>query len=127
LLLARSFLDKTNKEQGKKIKGFTKDALAAIESHEWPGNVRELKNRVKRAVIMTESKQLSAKDLELNFLENTDSTNSFSLREVRETAEKDVIMRVLNNTNGKVAPAAELLGVSRPTLYDLIQKLNIKI
>ncbi len=127
LLLARSFFDQMNKDQNKKLKGFTKDALTAIDAHEWPGNVRELKNRIKRAVIMADGKQISAADLELESPEKSNSKNSFDLREVRETAERQVIMKALNHTNGKVSPAAELLGVSRPTLYDLMQKLNINV
>jgi len=127
LLLARSFLEHFNKEHGKKIKGFTKDALNAIEAHQWPGNVRELKNRIKRAVIMADGKQLTAEDLELKVSDEAADSNTFNLREMREIAEREVIQKALNNTNGKVAPAAELLGVSRPTLYDLIQKLNIKV
>ncbi|MDH5571632.1 MAG: PEP-CTERM-box response regulator transcription factor [Gammaproteobacteria bacterium] len=128
LLLARSLLDQMNKEQGKNIKGYTKDALQSIETHIWPGNVREMKNRIKRAVIMADGKQITAEDLELeHVLENVTNANLFDLREIREAAEKDVIIRALNNTGGKVAPAAELLGVSRPTLYDLIQKLNIEV
>ena len=127
LLLARSFLDYFNKEQGKKIKSFTKEAIAAIEEHDWPGNVRELKNRIKRAVIMADGKQITSEDLELKVQNNHSLAGGFDLREVRELAEREVIMKALSNTAGKVAPAAELLGVSRPTLYDLIQKLDIKI
>lgn len=127
LLMARVFLDQFNKEQNKKIKGFTKEAISAIEAHEWPGNVRELKNRVKRAIIMADGKYITAEDLELSSLTGSDSIPSMNLREVREAAEREVILRVLSNTGGKVAPAAEVLGISRPTLYDLIQKLNIKI
>jgi len=127
LLLARSFFDLMNKEQGKKLKGFTKDALTAIDSHNWPGNVRELKNRIKRAVIMADGKQITAADLELKPPEGASEINSFDLREVRESAERKVITKALNHTNGKVSPAAELLGVSRPTLYDLMQKLKIQI
>lgn len=127
LLLARSFLDHFNKEQGKKIKGFTREASAAIESHQWPGNVRELKNRIKRAVIMADGKHITAEDLELKVPEDMSEVGGFDLREIRESAEREVIMKALNNTGGKVAPAAELLGVSRPTLYDLIQKLDIQV
>ena len=125
VLLARSFLDKMNQEQGKKIKGFTKDAIMAIENHAWPGNVRELQNRVKRAVIMADGKNITAEDLELEVRDVVEDGNSLDLRSVREAAERNVIQKALNLTNGKVAPAAELLGVSRPTLYDLIQKLEI--
>jgi len=127
LLLARSFLEHFSKEQNRKIKTFTKDALNAIEHHDWPGNVRELKNRIKRAVIMADGKHITAEDLELETEENVAEKSSFNLREVREAAEREVIMRALSNTGGKVAPAAELLGISRPTLYDLLQKLGIKI
>jgi two-component system NtrC family response regulator len=127
LLLAKKFLEHFNKEQNRKIKGYTKDAAAAIEQHEWPGNVRELKNRIKRAVIMADSKYLTPADLELESGEGDSEKNILNLREVRESAEREVIMRALSSTGGKVAPAAELLGVSRPTLYDLMQKLNIKL
>lgn len=127
LLLARSFLDQFSDEQNKKIKGFTKEAIAAIETHEWPGNVRELKNRIKRAVIMSDGKHITAEDLELKSASDNSSKTVLDLREVRESAEREAILRALHNTSGKIAPAAELLGVSRPTLYDLIQKLNIKI
>ncbi len=125
VLLARAFLDKMNKEQNKKIKGFTKDALIAINNHEWPGNVREMQNRIKRAVIMADGKNITAEDLELDMDVEKVSGDSFDLRAIREAAEREVIQRALATTNGKVAPAAELLGISRPTLYDLIQKLNI--
>lgn len=127
LMLARSFLDIFSDEQNKKIKGFTKEAIAAIESHDWPGNVRELKNRIKRAVIMSDGKHITAEDLELKPEEIDSSKTVLDLREVRESAEREAIQRALHNTGGKIAPAAELLGVSRPTLYDLIQKLDIKI
>jgi len=125
ILLARTFFDQMNKEQNKKLKGFTKDALTAIEAHKWPGNVRELKNRIKRAVIMADGKKITSEDLELKPADEAGEINSFDLREVREVAERQVITKALNHTNGKVSPAAELLGVSRPTLYDLMQKLDI--
>ncbi|RDH81020.1 MAG: PEP-CTERM-box response regulator transcription factor [endosymbiont of Galathealinum brachiosum] len=127
LLLARSFFDQINLEQGKKLKGFTKDALTALDAHKWPGNVRELKNRIKRAVIMADGKHITAVDLELTPAEDSNEVNSFDLREVRVAVERQVITKALNHTNGKVSPAAELLGVSRPTLYDLIQKLGINV
>ncbi len=127
VLLAKSFLDQMNKDQGKKLKGFTKTAINAIEAHSWPGNVRELKNRIKRAVIMADGKQVTAEDLELKTDSVEEEIECLNLRETREAAEKELITKVLNRTNGKVSPAAELLGVSRPTLYDLIQKLDIQV
>ncbi len=125
IVLARFFFDKFNEDHGRKLRGFTKDALSAMESYSWPGNVRELQNRIKRAVIMTDGKQLSAADLELD--KASAETMNFDLREIREKVEKQAILRALSHVNGKVAPAAELLGVSRPTLYDLIKKLNITV
>lgn len=127
LLLARYYFDQINKEQAKKLKGFTKDALTAIEVHQWPGNVRELKNRIKRAVIMADGNQITAADLELEIKDKEGDINSFNLRQVREMAERKVINKALHHTNGKISPAAELLGISRPTLYDLMQKLGINI
>ncbi len=127
VLLARSFLDKMNQEQHKKIKGFSRDGLMAIEAHNWPGNVRELQNRIKRAVIMAEGNKITAEDLDLEIPEGSISNiDSYNLKEIRESAERSVIQKALRNTGGKIAPAAELLGVSRPTLYDLIQKLGIE-
>jgi len=127
LLLARSFFDLMNKEQNKTLNGFTKEALSAIEGHDWPGNVRELKNRIKRAVIMADGQKITAEDLELKVADDREEINSFDLREVREAAEFIVITKALKKTNGKVSPAATLLGVSRPTLYDLMQKLDIQV
>lgn len=124
IVLARYFFEKFNVEQGRKLRGFSKEALSSMESYAWPGNVRELQNRIKRAVIMTEGKQITASDLELDKtpIENM----SFSLKDIREKVERQAILRAMSHANGKVAPAAELLGVSRPTLYDLIKKLNIQ-
>ena len=125
ILLARFFFEKFNEDHGRKIRGFTKDALSSMESYSWPGNVRELQNRIKRAVIMTDGKQISASDLELD--RTASETMNFNLRDIREKVERQAILRALSHVNGKVAPAAELLGVSRPTLYDLIKKLNINV
>ncbi len=125
LVLARFFFDKFNENHGRKLRGFTKDALASMETYSWPGNVRELQNRIKRAVIMTDAKQISSMDLELN--KTASDTMNFNLRDIREKVERQAILRALSHVNGKVAPAAELLGVSRPTLYDLIKKLNISV
>lgn len=125
IILARFFFDKFNEELGRKLRGFSKDALGAMESYSWPGNVRELQNRIKRAVIMTDGKQVTSVDLELD--KTASETMNFNLRDIREKVERQAILRALSHVNGKVAPAAELLGVSRPTLYDLIKKLNITV
>jgi two-component system NtrC family response regulator len=125
LLLARVFLEKFSKSMGKQQHRFSKDSLAAIEAYPWPGNVRELENRVKRAVIMAEHKQISASDLELGGA-GLDDARTFNLREIREQAERQAIVRAMGHVGGKISQASELLGVSRPTMYDLIKKYNLK-
>jgi two-component system NtrC family response regulator len=125
LLLARVFLERISKQQGKKGYRFSKDALAAIENYAWPGNVRELENRVKRAVIMAEHQQIGARDLELGG-SSPEELATFNLREIRDRTDRQAIMRALNHVRGKVSQAADLLGVSRPTMYDLLRKFDIK-
>jgi two-component system NtrC family response regulator len=125
LLLARVFLERISKQQGKKGHRFSKDAMAAIESYAWPGNVRELENRVKRAVIMAEHKQITASDLELGG-NSPDELATFNLREIRDCSDRKAITRALNHVGGKISQAAELLGVSRPTMYDLLRKFGLK-
>lgn len=123
LMLARVFLERFNRQQGRAIRGFTKDALNAMEAYHWPGNVREMENRVMRAVIMAEGKQIAAQDLELSTTEG--EAVSYDLREARDNAERQAVQRAMGHVGGKIAQAAELLGVSRPTLYDLIKKYNL--
>ncbi len=123
VMLARVFLERFNRQQGRAIRGFTKDALVAMETYHWPGNVREMENRVMRAVIMAESKQITAHDLELSSTES--EAASYDLREARDHAERLAVQRAMGHVGGKIAQAAELLGVSRPTLYDLIKKYNL--
>ena len=125
VLLARVFLERISKQQGKHGYRFSKDALTAIESYSWPGNVRELENRVKRAVIMAEHKQITATDLELGG-GSPEELATFNLREIRDSADRQAIMRALNHVGGKVSQAAELLGVSRPTRYDLLRQFGLK-
>jgi two-component system NtrC family response regulator len=123
VLLARHFLDPFAREHGRPIRGFSEDALAAIETYHWPGNARELENRVKRAVIMAEGNRLSADDLELAL---PDEAIPLNLRQVREEAERRAIERALALFNGNVSQAADILGVSRPTLYDLVKKYDLR-
>ena len=125
LLLARVFLERISKQQGKKGNRFSKDAMAAIENYAWPGNVRELENRVKRAVIMAEHQQISARDLELGG-SSAQELATFNLREIRDRTDRQAVTRALNHVRGKVSLAADLLGVSRPTMYDLLRKFDIK-
>ncbi len=125
LLLARVFLERISKQQGKKGHRFSKDAMAAIENYAWPGNVRELENRVKRAVIMAEHSQITAKDLELGG-SSPEEMATFNLREIRDRSDRQAVVRAINHVGGKVSQAADLLGISRPTMYDLLRKFNLK-
>jgi two-component system NtrC family response regulator len=124
-LLARMFLEHCNREQNRSLRGFSKDALIAMESYGWPGNVRELKNRVKRAAIMAEGKHITPEDLELS--DAAGNEKFFDLRVVRDEAERQAIHRALGHAGGKVSVAADLLGISRPTMYDLIKKFDLKV
>ncbi len=123
VVLARAFLEKFAAEHKRPIKGFTQHAMEVIENYEWPGNVRELENRVKRAVIMADGTEISEEDLELS--DTPVETAPFNLREVRDAGEKRAIMRALAYTDGNISRTSELLGVTRPTLYNLLKKFDI--
>ena len=123
-LLAHAFLHKFNHQEGRSIKGFKQEALRAIEAHSWPGNVREMENYIRRAVIMTDGSRISAEDLGLS--EPSGEPETINLREVRNEAERKAIIKALSRVDGNIQAAAELLGVSRPTVYDLIDRLGLK-
>jgi two-component system NtrC family response regulator len=123
LLLAKVLLDRYAAESAKSIKGFTEKAENAIRSYLWPGNVRELENRIKRAVIMSEGQRISPEDLELD--EQNGQSETLTLREARERLERAVIERALRKHDGNLTQVASDLGISRPTLYDLMEKLGI--
>ena len=123
-LLAHSFVHRFAAEQRRGAMTLLPDAVAAIEAHAWPGNVRELENVVKRAVIMADGLTISATDLGL--APGDAEPAILNLRRVREEAEKDAVLRVLGRVNGNYSKAAELLGVSRPTLYDLMHRCGLK-
>lgn len=122
-LLAQEFLQRFAAENKKDGLVFQPEALRALNRHVWPGNIRELENRVKRAVIMTDGKRISAEDLELT--QALDSERVTTLKEARENLEREMILSVLQRHSGKITAAAQELGVSRPTLYELMGKLNI--
>ncbi len=124
-LLAHSFLNRFNEEGRKSVKGFTPDALTAISSYPWPGNVRQLENKIKRAVIMAENNWVSAADLDLAVKDEEKLV--LNLKQVREEADKRAIRMALAQTEGNVSQSAKLLGVSRPTFYDLIKQYDIKV
>jgi two-component system NtrC family response regulator len=123
LLLASSLLQRYADENKKKITGFTPQAIRAIETHNWPGNIRELENRIKRAVIMAQGQKLTPADLEL--VSPYSSYAGKGLREAREALEKDLIKRALSRNKGNMTQAAAELGISRPTLYELMEKLGM--
>jgi two-component system, NtrC family, response regulator len=123
-LLAHAFLEKFCKEQGRNLRGFTTEAMEAVERCPWQGNVRELENVIKRAVIMAESSQITLEDLALK--ECGRESEPLNLRQVREEAEKRAVIRALARANNNIAQAAEILGVSRPTLYDLLNRYGLK-
>ena len=118
VLLARHFLAEFAPAFGRTVRGLSDDALAAIAAHGWPGNIRELENRMKRAVVMAESRLVTAADLEL--APGVEDMTAYDLRAARARAERDVVARALARSNGRLATAARLLGVSRPTLYSLL-------
>ena len=122
LILARTLLQKYAKMQRRAINGFADDAVAAIENYDWPGNVRELENKIKGAVIMADGKMVSASDLGLTAGADSESLN---LREVRQRAESKAIRVALTRCYGNISKAAELLGITRPTLYDLLNKYEM--
>ncbi|WP_164117272.1 PEP-CTERM-box response regulator transcription factor [Sphingorhabdus sp. Alg239-R122] len=124
-LLAKHFLAKYAAEYQPMVKGFAPDALAAIDSWQWPGNVRELENRVKRAVIMADGKLVTAADLDM--AQGEEETSEFlNLKAAREVADRKAIRHALARTEGNISNAAKLLGVSRPTLYDLLKQYDLQ-
>jgi len=123
-LLAKVFLKRFAKEMNPQVKGFAADALAAIDGWPWPGNVRELENRVKRAVIMAEGKLVKAEDLDLEGNGGEDA-QPLNLKSAREQADRRVIRHALARSEGNISNTAKLLGVSRPTLYDLLKQYDL--
>ncbi|NRF66481.1 PEP-CTERM-box response regulator transcription factor [Aquincola sp. S2] len=130
VLLAHAFLQRFSQEQRRGNLAFTDEALRAIERHPWSGNVRQLQNAIKRAVIMADSGRVTCEDIGLPkpAADDTgaDGAGELSLNHVRAAAERQAVLAALARTNDNIVKAAELLGVSRPTLYDLLKRLAIK-
>jgi two-component system, NtrC family, response regulator len=125
VVLANFFLRRFATEYGRLARGFNATALAALSDYPWPGNVRELENRIKRAVVMTEDPLLSATDLGLAVPE--EDTQSLTLRDARARADRDALQSALARAGSNLSKAAKLLGISRPTLYDLMQQHRIGV
>ncbi len=128
VLLARHFTARYARELNPKVQGLTPDAVAAIDGYAWPGNVRELENRLKRAVIMADARLVGAADLDLpGGAPNCDpSPIAINLRAAREVADRRAIHQALTRTENNISGAAKLLGISRPTLYDLIKQYHLQ-
>ena len=124
LLLANALLRRYADENKQKIKGFTPPAIRTLQEYNWPGNIRELENRVKRAVIMAEGPRVTPVDLEL--ASKFSKYEGGGLKDAREALEKDFIKKALMRNKGNVTKAAEELGISRPTIYEMMEKLGIK-
>lgn len=123
-LLAKAFLSRFAREMNPRVKGFAADALTAIDAWHWPGNVRELENRVKRAVIMADGKLVSAADLDL-VEPDEEIAQALNLKIAREVADRKVIRHALARSEGNISNTAKLLGISRPTLYDLLKQYDL--
>jgi two-component system, NtrC family, response regulator len=126
-LLARHLTTKFAASMNPNVKGLAPDALSAIDRWPWPGNVRELENRIKRAVIMAEGRLITAKDLDLPSEADIDDTaDVINLKAVRESADRKAIRRAISRTEGNISNAAKMLGISRPTLYDLLKQYGLQ-
>jgi two-component system NtrC family response regulator len=129
VLLAHAFLNRFSADQRRGSMSYSEDALRVIEAYRWPGNIRELLNVVRRAVIMADGNRVTAADLGLPMPSEegpADASSDLDLRRVREDAERQAVLAALGRSDGNIAKASELLGVSRPTLYDLMKRLSIR-
>jgi two-component system NtrC family response regulator len=128
VLLAQAFLRRFAREQNRSSMSFTDEALTAIDAYDWPGNVRELLNAIKRVAIMADGNRVTCDDLGLPRPVNPegDGEQSLDLRAVREKAERSAVVAALARANGNIVKASEMLGVTRPTLYDLMRRLAIQ-
>ena len=125
VLLARHFVNRFSRELNPKAQSLSSEALAAIDAYPWPGNVRELENRLKRAVIMTEARTIGADDLDLPGVA-PDEPEAINLRAAREVADRRAIRQAMSRTDNNISSAAKLLGISRPTLYDLLKQYRLQ-
>ena len=126
LYLAKRFLFLFNYKMGRNIIGFTDEAIEAMFIHSWDGNVRELQNKIKSGVILSETNLITQDDLSLSGKEFNQHPVTLNLRKVREEAEKDLLIRVLEKAEGNLSQSAHFLGISRPTLYILIEKHSLQ-
>ena len=124
-LLARHFVNKFSRELNPKVQGLSAEALGVIDTYSWPGNVRELENRIKRSVIMAEGRSIGPEDLDLTG-SSKDEPEPINLRAAREVADRKAIRQAMSRTDNNISGAAKLLGISRPTLYDLLKQYRLQ-
>jgi two-component system NtrC family response regulator len=124
-LLARHFVNRFGRELNPKVQALSADALAAVDCYNWPGNVRELENRIKRAVIMADGRSVTAEDLDLPGT-SSEEPDQINLRSAREVADRKAIRQAMSRTENNISGAAKLLGISRPTLYDLLKQYRLQ-
>jgi two-component system NtrC family response regulator len=126
VLLARHFVNRFGRELNPDVQSLSADAIDAIDAYSWPGNVRELENRIKRAVIMADGKIVSGADLDLPTRASTEQPSlPINLRAAREVADRKAIRQAMSRTDNNISGAAKLLGISRPTLYDLLKQYRL--
>jgi len=127
VVIAQSIMERRAREHGRPIRGFTPEAMKAIQTYPWPGNIRELENRINGAVIMAEGKYIGVDDLGLPDNGTVRGGEFLNLRVARQRAESEAIRQALAVSGGNLSRAAELLGITRPTLYDLLEKNEIAV
>jgi two-component system NtrC family response regulator len=125
VLLARHFVNRFSRELNPGVQCLAPDAVDAIAGYGWPGNVRELENRIKRAVIMADGKSITSADLDLEGSSEEDR-QPINLRVMREIADRKAIHQAMSRTENNISGAAKLLGISRPTLYDLLKQYGLQ-
>ena len=126
VLLARHFVNRFGRELNPGVQSLSSDAIEAVDGYGWPGNVRELENRIKRAVIMADGKTVTAADLDLPAAAAaTEPAMPINLRAAREVADRKAIRQAMSRTDNNISGAAKLLGISRPTLYDLLKQYRL--
>jgi two-component system NtrC family response regulator len=125
VLLARHFVNRFSRELNPGVQGLAPDAMAAIDDYPWPGNVRELENRIKRSVIMADGRTIGATDLDLSNKVDAEPV-AINLRAAREVADRKAIRQAMSRTDNNISGAAKLLGISRPTLYDLLKQYRLQ-
>ena len=127
VLLARHFVNRFGRELNPGVQSLSPEAIDAIDAYAWPGNVRELENRIKRAVIMADGKSVTAADLDLpSAVPVEEHSLAINLRAAREVADRRAIRHAMSRTDNNISGAAKLLGISRPTLYDLLKQYRLQ-